>query len=195
LRASNRRRAAEDALLDALLLPPDPQTQIDAVGSGGQTLLMKALKRLERQDDIAATVAWAVDPDGRPIVIAAQPSDAATRIEPSLEAYRALATLERVQRLTDTGLGRELAELAAQGVSAAAPIPGLGSLPSAILLVYPRKVGRTLRPRSIAILAEVASKLANTLSTSMALDRISQLDGGQDLRLNVVLVVSNWRAF
>ncbi len=162
-------------MLDALLLPPDPQ--IEAVGSGGQTLLMKALQRLGRQDDIAATVAWALEPDGRPIVIAAQPADAATRIEPTLEAYRALATLERVQRLTDTGLGRELAELAELGVSAAAPIPGLGSMPSAILLVYPRKVGRTLRPRSIAILGEVASKLANTLSTSIALDRISQLDG------------------
>ena len=175
LRASTRRRAAEDALLDALLLPADPQ--IEAVGSSGQTLLMKALQRLERQDDIAATVAWALEPDGRPIVIAAQPADAATRIQPTVDAFRALATLERVQRLTDTGLGRELAELAAQGVSAAAPIPGLGSMPSAILLVYPRKVGRTLRPRSVAILGEVASKLANTLSTSMALDRISQLDG------------------
>lgn len=175
LRASTRRRAAEDALLDALLLPAD--TQVEAVGSGGQTLLMKALQRLERQDDIAATVAWALEPDGRPIVIAAQPADAATRIQPTVDAYRALATLERVQRLTDTGLARELAELAEQGISAAAPIPGLGSMPSAILLVYPRKVGRTLRPRSIAILGEVASKLANTLSTSMALDRMSQLDG------------------
>ena len=175
LRASTRRRAAEDALLDALLLPPDPQ--IEAVGSGGQTLLMKALQRLERQDDISATVAWALEPNGRPIVMAAQPADAASRIEPTLEAYRALATLERVQRLTDTGLGRELSELAAKGVSAAAPVPGLGSMPSAVLLVYPRKVGRTLRPRSIAILGEVASKLANTLSTSIALDRIAQLDG------------------
>jgi len=174
-RASNRRRAAEDALLDALLLPHE--ARVDAVGAAGQTLLMKALVRLERQEDIQAIVAWALEADGRPIVMAALPANAATRIQPTLELYRALAGLERVQRLTDSGLGRELSTLRARGVAAAAPIPGLGAMPAAVLLVYPAKPGRALRPRSVAILGEVASKLTNTLSTSMALDRMTRLDG------------------
>ncbi len=174
-RASRRRRAAEDALLDALLLPNDPR--VEAVGVEGQTLLMKALQRLERQEDIEATVAWVLEPEGQPTVMAAQPADSASRIEPTLELYRAVAGLERAQRLTDSGLGRELTSLASRGVTAAAPIPGLGAMPAAVLLVYPTKPGRPLRPRSIAVLGEVASKLTNTLSTSMALNRMSQRDG------------------
>ncbi|MBJ19041.1 MAG: hypothetical protein CL933_06405 [Deltaproteobacteria bacterium] len=174
-RASNRRRAAEDALLDALLLPHDPA--VEAVGAEGQTLLMRALQRLERQEDIDAVVAWALEPDGNPTVMAAHPADSASRIRPTPEFYRALAGLERVQRLTDSGLGAELMSLGARGVTAAAPIPGLSTMPAAVLLVYPTKPGRPLRPRSIAVLGEVASKLASTLSTSMALDRMSQLDG------------------
>ena len=174
VRAANRRRAAENALLDALLLPHD--TRSDSVGAEGQTLLMKALQRLERQEDIQAVVAWALEPDGRPTVMAALPANAATRIQPTLESYRALAGLERVQRLSDSGLGAELTALHARGVTAAAPIPGLGTRPAAVLLVYPVRPGRALRPRSVAVLGEVASKLTNTLSTSMALDRMARLD-------------------
>lgn len=175
VRASNRRRAAEEALLDALLLPREPGAE--AVGAEGQTLLMKALHRLERQEDIQAVVAWSLGSDGQPTVMAAHPADSATRIQPTLDVYRALTGLERVQRLTDSGLGRELTSLAARGVTAAAPIPGLGETPAAVLLVYPVKPGRALRPRTIAVLAEVASKLTNSLCTSMALDRMSRLDG------------------
>lgn len=175
LRAANRRRAAEDALLDALLLPNGPSGE--AVGAEGQALLMKALQRLERQGDVSGCVAWSLEPGGRPVVMAAQPADCASQIQPSLDLYRALASLERVQRLTDSGLGRELTALATRGAAAAAPIPGLGSVPAAVLLVYPTRPGRPLRPRSIAILGEVAAKLTKTLSTSMALDRMSSLDG------------------
>jgi signal transduction histidine kinase len=175
VRATHRRRAAEVALLDALLLPNDPR--VEAVGMEGQTLLMKALQRLERQEDVAAAIAWTLDPDGSPTVMAAQPADAATRIEPKVTLYRALASLERVQRLTDSGLVDELSALGSRGVSAAAPIAGLGSTPAAMLLVFATKSGRPLRPRTIAVLSEVASKLANTLSTRIALERMAQLDG------------------
>jgi signal transduction histidine kinase len=173
-RAAGRRRAAEDALLDVVLNPNDASA--DSVGAAGQTLLMKALRRLERQEDIQSTVAWALESDGRPIVMAAHPADSAQRIPPTLELYRALATLDRVQRLTDSGLSAELTELGTQGVAAAAPIPGPGAMPAAVLLVFPRKPGRSIRPRSIAVLGEVAAKLTHTLSTSMALDRMSRLD-------------------
>ena len=138
---------------------------------------MKALVRLERQEDVAAAVAWTLDPAGHPIVMGAHPTDYASRIPPTADHYQALATLERVQRLTDTEIAPELVSLAALGISAAAPVPGLATLPAALLLIYPTKPGRPLRPRTIAVLGEVASKLAHTLSTSLALDRMAQLDG------------------
>ena len=173
-RATHRRRAAEVALLDAHLLPND--SRAESVGMEGQTLLMKALQRLERQEDVSAAIAWTLDSTGNPTVMAAQPADAAGRIEPKSTIYRALASLERVQRLTDSGLGDELSALGSRGVSAAAPIAGLGSTPAAMLLVFAKKSRRPLRPRTIAVLSEVASKLANTLSTRIALERMAQLD-------------------
>ncbi|MEM9176734.1 MAG: ATP-binding protein [Myxococcota bacterium] len=174
-RATQRRRAAEDALLDAVFstAPPRP----DTVGSEGQHLLLKSLARLERQEDIDAAVAWSLDADGAPIVLGALPVRAATRVEATPAAYRTLARLERVQRLTDPELPPGLEALAVQGISAAAPVPGLGDAPAAVLLVYPTKAGRPLRPRTIAVLAEVAAKLAKTLSTSLALERMTRLDG------------------
>jgi len=173
-RATRRRRAAEDALLDAVLLPNEPRNE--AVGSEGQVLLMKALARLERQTDVEAAIAWSLDSEGHPIVIGSHPADAAARITPTPSTYSALARLERVQRLTDEGLESELVLLGEQGISAVAPIPGLGSTPAAVLLLHPLKVGRPLRPRTIAVLGEVAAKLEKTLSTSLALDRMGRLD-------------------
>jgi signal transduction histidine kinase len=174
-RATRRRREAEDALLDAVLLPSD--TRNESVGSEGQILLMKALARLERQEDVDAAVAWSLDSYGEPIVIAAHPADAASRIPPTPKVYAALAELERVQRLSDPGLSPELLALAKRGISAAAPVPGLGTMPAALILLHPRKVGRPLRPRTIAVLGEVAAKLKKTLSTSLALERMGRLDG------------------
>jgi len=174
-RADERRRAAEDALLDAVLLPGPAPT--NGVGADGQLLLMKALARLERQADVEAAVAWALDAGGAPSVLAAQPATAAHRIAPTPELYDALTLLERVQRLTDPDLDPVLTALGARGVSAAAPVAGPSDLPVAILLVHPTKPGRPLRPRSLAILSEVAAKLTGTLSTSLALERMSRLDG------------------
>ena len=172
--AGDRRRAAEDALLDALLLPHEPRAE--GVGSEGQTLLARALHRLERQEGVEASVAWACAPDQEPKVLAAQPAHAAGRIQPTAELYEALTRLDRVQRLTDGGLGIELTALAARGVSAVAPIKGLGSAPAAVLLVYAKRIGRPLRPRTIAVLGEVATRLSDSMSTNLALDRIGQLD-------------------
>ena len=173
-RASERRRAAEDALLDALLLPHDPAAE--SLGSEGQTLLSRALFRLGRQDGVGAAVAWAAAPDGMPRVLAASPADAASRILPTPELYEALMQLERVQRLSEGDLGVELTALAARGVSAVAPIAGLSTRPSAAILLFPKKRGRPLRPRTIAVLGEVASKLSQSMSTSLALDRLGELD-------------------
>ena len=94
-----------------------------------------------------------------------------------MPAYRALAHLDRVQRLTDPGIDPRLEMLCELGVSAAVPVPGLGDAPSALLLVFAAKQGRPLRPRTIAVLDEVASKLAKTLTTSLALDRMTRMDG------------------
>ena len=55
-------------------------------------------------------------------------------------------------------LDAELESLATRGASAAAPVAGLGETPAALLLVYPTKAGRPLRPRTIAVLGEVAAK-------------------------------------
>jgi signal transduction histidine kinase len=173
-RASDRRRAAEDALLDALLLPHDPASE--GVGSEGQTLLAKALLRLERQEGVEAAVAWASEPGGQPKILAAHPAHFADRIQPTAALYGAMMKLERVQRLTDSELGVELTALAARGVSAVAPIKGLGATPAAVLLIYPEKPNRPLRPRTIAVLAEVATKLSHSMSTHLALDRLGRLD-------------------
>jgi signal transduction histidine kinase len=173
-RAIDRRRAAEDALLDALLLPH--ATAGEGVGLGGQTLLTAALRRLERQPGVAAAVAWSIGVDGEPKVLGAHPGDSATRIKPTREVYAALTRLEHVQRLTEGDLGLELSALAARGVSAVAPVAGLGSTAAAMLLVYAEKQGRPLRPRTIAVLGEVAAKLSRSMSTSLALDRLGRLD-------------------
>jgi signal transduction histidine kinase len=173
-RAKDRRRAAEDALLDALLLPHD--LAAEGIGSEGQTLLAKALLRLERQEGVEAAVAWAAEPGGEPRVIAAHPARSAQRVHPTTELYEALMKLERVQRLTDGELAVELTALAARGVSAVAPVKGLGATPAAVLLLYPEKPGHPLRPRTIAVLAEVATKLSHSMSTHLALDRLGRLD-------------------
>ena len=173
-RATKRRRAAEDALLDAVLLPNEPRNE--AIGSDGQALLMKAIARLERQEDIEAAVAWSLDADGEPRVIAALPAESATRVPPERRFYDALGELVRVQRLTDSDLEPGLTALGVLGVSAAAPVPGLGTTPSAVILTYSNKAGRPLRPRSIAVLGEVANKLEKTLTTSLALERMTRLD-------------------
>ncbi len=173
-RATKRRREAEDALLDAILSTSEPRPE--TIGSEGQHLLMKSLARLERQEDIDGAVAWSLDPEGRPFVLGALPGRMANRIEAEPAAYRALSALDRVQRLTDPNLEPELESLAIRGVSAAAPVAGLGDAPAALLLVYPTKAGRPLRPRTIAVLGEVAAKLGKTLATSLALERMGRLD-------------------
>ena len=173
-RATSRRHAAESALLDALLLPHNGT--VEHVGSEGQTLLIRALARLERQEDIYAAVAWAAGPEGAPKVLAADPPESASRIQPTNELYDALTRLDRVQRLTDPKLGMELSALAARGVSAVAPVAGLSATPSAVILLYPKKPGRPLRPRTIAVLTEVAAGLSRSMSTNLALDRLGKLD-------------------
>lgn len=173
-RATTRRHAAESALLDALLLPHDGK--VEHVGSEGQTLLVRALDRLERQEDVDAAVAWAAGPDGSPKILAANPPESASRIQPTNELYDALMQLERVQRLTDPKLGMELSALAARGVSAVVPVAGLSATPAAAILLYPKKAGRPLRPRTIAVLTEVAVGLSRSMSTNLAIDRLGQLD-------------------
>lgn len=173
-RTNDRRRAAEEALLDALLLPHDPAAE--GVGSEGQILLSKALLRLGRQEGVDAAVAWAAEPGGEPKVLAAHPAHSANRIHPTLELYDALMRLEGVQRLTDAELGVELTALMARGVSAVAPIKGLGATPAAVLLIYPKRPGRPLRPRTIAVLGEVATKLSHSMSAHLAVDRLARLD-------------------
>ncbi|HPG25477.1 MAG TPA: ATP-binding protein [Myxococcota bacterium] len=174
-RAIDRRRAAEDALLDALLLPRDAQG--DTVGSEGQTLLMNGLRRLSRQDGVAAAVAWSEVPDQEPRVLGALPGSAAHRIRPTRALYEALAGLERVQRLNEGDLGPELNALGVRGVAAAAPVAGLGATPAAVLLVFSARPTRGLRPRTIAVLGEVAADLSKSLSTTLAVDRLVRLDG------------------
>jgi signal transduction histidine kinase len=173
-RATTRRHAAESALLDALLLPHDGP--VEHVGSEGQTLLIRALARLERQEDVGAAVAWAAAPDGKPKVLAADPPESAGRIQPTNELYDALLKLERVERLTDPKLGMELKALAVRGVSVVAPVAGLSTTPAAVILLYPKKAGRSLRPRTVAILTEVAAGLSRSMSTNLALDRLGLLD-------------------
>lgn len=173
-RANHRRRAAEDAILDAMLLPNEANAA--GVGSEGQTLLTKALLRLARQEGVEAAVAWAGNPSGEPNVLAAQPAHAAGRIRPTPQLYDAIARLDRVQRLTDGRLGPELTALATRGVSAVAPVTGLGATPAAVILLYAHRPSRSLRPRTVAILGEVAAKLSHSMSTQLALDRLAKLD-------------------
>ena len=173
-RATDRRRAAETALLDAMLLPADLPR--DGVGVEGQALLMRALRRLLRQEGVAAAVAWVDDPGHRPQVVAALPAEMATRIQPSREFFDALVRTGALQVLADAPHDLELKALAAQGVAAAAPIAGLGAQPAAVILIHPERAGRPLRPRTLAVLAEVADQLSQSMATQLALDRLGQMD-------------------
>jgi signal transduction histidine kinase len=178
-RAIRRRRAAEAALVDALLRPETVATGDLAhlgIGAEAQTLLIRALARLEHQRDVEAAVAWARTEDATPRVVGALPAVAAERTPPTGETFRALAALDRVQRLTDPNLPPALSPLAAAGVSAVAPIGPPGESARAALLLYPAKPGRPLRPRTIAVLGEVATRLAETVETSQAIERMSSLD-------------------
>ena len=175
-RAHDRRRAAEDALIDAFLLPQDRHT--DAVGVESQALLVKALARLQRQEGVAAAVAWGVDAGGTPHVLAAQPAQSASRIQVTPELYRGLSTVSGPSQLceADGVLSPELSALAARGVSAIAPVAGLGPEPAAALLLFSEIHGRVLRPRVFAVLSEVARRLTETMSTHLALGRLGRLD-------------------
>ena len=158
-----------------MLLPHEPIAE--SVGVEGQTLLARALHRLERQDGVEAVVAWSRETGTPPKILAAHPAHAASRIRPSAELYEALAALDGIERLTDADLGVELTALAARGVSLAAPIKGLGAAPAAVLLVFSKRPGRPLRPRTVAVLGEVVEKLSQSMSANLALDRIGRLDG------------------
>jgi signal transduction histidine kinase len=158
-----------------MLLPHDPIAE--SVGVEGQTLLARALLRLERQEGVDAVVAWSRETGTPPKVLAAHPAHAASRVRPSAQLYDALAALDGIERLTDGDLGVELTALAARGVSVAAPIKGLGAAPAAVLLVYAKRPGRPLRPRVVAVLGEVVEKLSQSRSANLALDRIGRLDG------------------
>lgn len=173
-RATDRRRAAETALLDAVLLPTDAPRE--GLGVEGQALLMRALRRLLRQEGVAGAVAWVDDRDGRPQVVAALPAETAMRIQPTRAFFDALVHAGQVQLLADAPHDLELKALCAQGVVASAPIAGLGDRPAAVLLVFPERVGRPLRPRSLAVLAEIAHQLSQSMSTQLALDRLGQMD-------------------
>lgn len=173
-RATDRRRAAETALLDAMLLPSDSPR--DGVGVEGQALLMRALRRLLRQDGVAGAVAWVDDPGRRPQVVASLPASLAMRVQPSREFFDALVRSGGVMVLEGAAHDLELKALAAQGIAAAAPIAGLGSQPAAVLLVHPERPGRPLRPRTLAVLAEVADQLSQSMATQLALDRLGQMD-------------------
>ncbi len=175
-RAHDRRRAAEDALLDAFLLPREGRPE--AVGAESQALLVKALARLQRQEGVAAAVAWGVDAEGTPHVLAAQPAHSASRIQVTPELYHGLSTVSEPSQLceADGVLSPELSALAARGVSAIAPVAGLGPEPAAVLLLFTEIHGRMLRPRVFAVLSEVARKLTETMSTHLALGRLGRLD-------------------
>jgi signal transduction histidine kinase len=170
-RATRHRRAAEDALLDAILLPNARASE--SAGTPAQTLLMKALIRIERQPGVGGAVAWALGPDAQPRVLAAQPALYANQIGANAETYAALAQIPETLRLTDGDLPADLMPLAARGVTAVAPVAGFASTAAAILLVFSRS---PLRPRTIAVLDEVATNLAASISTQLALDRLGQLD-------------------
>lgn len=173
-RATDRRRAAETALLDAMLLPADSPR--DGVGVEGQALLMRALRRLLRQDGVSGAVAWVDDPGHRPQVVASLPAELAMRIQPTREFFDALVRTGAVQVLAEAPHDLHLKALAAQGIAASAPIAGLGSQPAAVILIYPERVGRPLRPRTLAVLAEVADQLSQSMATQLALDRLGQMD-------------------
>ncbi|MEZ4281211.1 MAG: ATP-binding protein [Myxococcota bacterium] len=157
-----------------MLLPSDSPR--DGVGVEGQALLMRALRRLLRQDGVAGAVAWVDDPGRRPQVVASLPSSLAMRVQPSREFFDALVRTGSVLILEGAPHDLDLKALAAQGIAAAAPIAGLGSQPAAVILVHPERPGRPLRPRTLAVLAEIADQLSQSMATQLALDRLGQMD-------------------
>ncbi len=161
-------------MLDAVLLPGEARAP--SIGAAGQTLLMKALGRLERQAGVGGIVAWALDANGEPRVVAARPARYANELLVDAELFSVLSDIYDTMRLTDGDLPQGLRPLAARGVTAVAPVIGVGNVPTAILLVFSEHPGRQLRPRTIAILREVADGLNRSMSTQLALDRLGELD-------------------
>ncbi|MBY0400043.1 hypothetical protein K2X89_07085, partial [Myxococcota bacterium] len=163
-----------------MLLPSEAPR--DGVGVEGQALLMRALRRLLRQDGVAGAVAWVDDAalpggaEGRPQVVAALPAELATRVAPTRAFFDALARAGQVHLLADSPDDLELKALAAQGIVAAAPVAGLGAQPAAVLILFPSRSGRPLRPRTLAVLGEIASQLAQTMGTQIAIDRLGRMD-------------------
>jgi signal transduction histidine kinase len=139
-------------------------------------LLMKALGRLERQAGVGGCVAWALDGSGQPRVVAARPARYANELLVDAATFAALSEIPDALRLTDGDLPKALRPLIARGVTATAPVIGLGPLPAAILLVFSEHPGRPLRPRTVAVLREVATSLNRSMSSQLALDRLGELD-------------------
>ncbi|MFO0691261.1 MAG: ATP-binding protein [Myxococcota bacterium] len=179
-RATDRRRAAEAALLDAMLLPSE--TPRDGIGVESQALLLRALRRLLRQEGVAGAVAWVDEAalpgaaESRPQVAAALPAEIAMRVVPTRAFFDALARAGQVHLLADFPDDLELKALAAQGIVAAAPVAGLGAQPAAVLLLYPARSGRPLRPRTLAVLGEIAAQLGQSMGTQIAIERLGRMD-------------------
>jgi signal transduction histidine kinase len=45
-----------------------------------------------------------------------------------------------------------------------------------VIVIHPERAGRPLRPRTLAVLAEVADQLSQSMATQLALDRLGQMD-------------------
>jgi signal transduction histidine kinase len=150
-------------------------------------LLAGALQRLVESTDAEMAAAWALDPDGRALELAAV--GARPTGPPDTAAMPALGRLRRATDLAEPGLDPTLAALARErGFGAAATLPAPDAeaseagepRPIAVLLLgfqadAPGALPKP-RPRTLAALDQVVERLRAPAATADTVSRLSRVD-------------------
>lgn len=138
-----------------------------------QALLGQTLGALLRQTGVDRAAAWARDPAGRGVVLAALGDSPA----PADAEISALAELSKPADLGALGAPETWARFAARtGLSAAAPVVAGGDPFVVLVLGGAADPPGAVRPRTLAALAAAADRLAPPLSAAASLGRLARLD-------------------
>ena len=190
-----RRNRGAVALIDAVFpQPPQPQTpgaepaKAEADGfQNPQTLLSKAVDEIARRSDAERACAWLAVAEGGFVRVAAfgrsaepPPDD----LEPG--AFEALRRLERATDLGDAAGAPTAGRISdASGLTAAVALgrKGDGEFEPALAVLAlggPGDALGSVRPRTLALLQEIAQQLDGPLSTLAAIGQIREL--GHEIR-------------
>ena len=157
---------------------PAPST--DPLRLDLQSLLAGAVQQLRESAATERALAWTLDPEGRPIVVAAAYSGKPPQ-SPDSEELACLAGLDRATALSGAAADPELGRIGERHSCAAAVAvaPRGGGAPAVLLLGGVGPGGERdapPRPRALAALDAAAARLAAPFSAALAVGRLYQLD-------------------